>query len=195
MLNLGHQLYFLTWHRPSHFPHSSCPQPGAVSLALPVNLNHCEIHLLTNNCFLKRPSLPPEWSSPRKAVLFSGTKPGTKRTLGIPVTQHEPFSAQGCWSNYCEWGPENAVQEGKKRIPGHFIEGKACTFGILCSLLYKIEVMKCPVSSPPPPIRDKNEDTITLCPIHVSSRETLLWMSGWGFNEQNQKTKENMKSC
>ena len=89
------------------------------------------------------------------------------------------------------------ARAGKKRITGPFIQEKAYTFSILCSLFCKIEVITGSSKSTlpqstllPTQSRIEMKTQLFLCPSHVSSKETFCEGE---FNGQNQKTQESLK--
>lgn len=148
VINLGHQLWFLTWHRQSHFPHSSHTEHWAAYLTLPVDLNHREICLLTNILsFWRGQVCPQDETLQGRQFCSQGSKPGQRRHreyqwLNMSPSQLRDAEVIAARKDQKTLHP--SAQEGKKRIPGHFIQEKACTAGILCSLLYKTEVMEGP---------------------------------------------------
>ena len=98
------------------------------------------------------------------------------------MAQRELFMAQGCWGNCWEWWSESSVSMGPARTEKNhfhlFIQGKAYTFGILHSLLCKMEeiigsskVHHLTVFSPPWWSRIKIKTQLFTYPSHVSSRE------------------------
>lgn len=98
-------------------------------------------------------------------------------------TKHEPFTAQGCWSNFQKWLGKCCVPvPGRESIHWPLHSGKSLHSGIWSSVVCKLEVIvgfsksTLSVYLPLQPVKDKNEDTIISCPSHVSSRETLLYV-------------------
>lgn len=138
------------WYRRTRFIHLACTESWAVYLGLWVGLSHCELCPRTNiKSFLKgqvcaqdkalQGKQPQPWP-----VLYSRTKTRTERAQRVRIANTSPSHLRdvevvaGSDDQKilypCAW-------EGKKRITGPFIWGKAYTFSILRSLFCKIEVI------------------------------------------------------
>lgn len=133
-----YQLQFLIWCRQSTSPTCHAQIPELLMLSLPMGIHH-----LTHN-YSPTTNIKPFWKDqvcPQDEafqggqpqlwpVCTQGPKPG-KRGHRSENGQHDHFTAQGCWSNFLEWWPENTVSvcpSGKEKNHWPLHSGKSLHF-------------------------------------------------------------------